>query len=221
MADPDRDYRIGRKLPRHYYQPAERIELVPGVTRKEINESADLYAGSAEALERAGVLRAHMLPAPGHVQISWNPVGVPRAGYGFAPGYLEIRRHHDGTYRARLTVSDAERKRREQLVQQRRRERLAGRRTEHGDCISACRSAETWTPEKLRELCIAGVNIVRATAMQRATDDSLPLEFTESARERIAHHLAELETAIAGAQIVSKRHVCGGKGHLRVAWSAS
>lgn len=214
MADPDRDNRAAhRKLPRHYYQPAERIELVSGVTRQELSTGTDLYAGSAEDLEQAGVLRADMLPAPGRVQIAWRATG----GRVRDAGYLVIRRHHDGTYRVTLNVSDEERERRYQVHKQREREsdeKLSARR-------AARVPAEAWTADKLRAVCIAGVNIVRATTIERAKDDSLPLEFTESARERIAHHLAELETAIAGAQIVSKRHTCGGKGHLRVAWSAS
>jgi hypothetical protein len=66
-----------------------------------------------------------------------------------------------------------------------------------------------------------GVNIVRSVAVRGVAKDSISVEFTPSGRERIEYLLCELETAIAGAQIVDKRSACGGKGHLRVAWSAS
>lgn len=230
MADPDRDYRIGRKLPRHYYQPAERIELVPGVTRKELNEWADLYAGAAEDLERAGVLRADMLPAPGHIQITWNPIGVRQGDYGFAPGHLEIRRHHDGTYRAKLTVSNAERKRREQLMQQRAREWQEKRRAQDGDRINARAPVETLTPEKLRgvskektadDFRAFCLRLCDASWWLDGGDGRYEFRFSDDVRRRIEGLEAEIHTLIEHGSVLPLRPAApAGSGHLRLAWSA-
>jgi hypothetical protein len=208
-----------------YYTPAARIQLVDGVTRKELNSHADLYSGSAEALERAGVLRADMLPAPGHVQIAWRPAGAKSGSRQqgrslcWTPGYLEIRRHHDGTYRAKLVVSDEEqaaRKKAEEAVER----DFNAKRVADSEEGERPRSA-VWDSDQLKRFCIGFVETVRGVVVAGTYKDSLPVEFTASGRDRIERILSDLEAAIAGAQVLPKRVAAGGKGHLRVAWSAT
>jgi hypothetical protein len=205
-----------------YYVPAEGIELVSGVTRKELDSRADLYSGSAEALERAGVLRADLLPPPGHVQIAWRPAGAESRRQGrtlcWTPGYLEIRRHHDGTYRAKLVVSDEEQAARKKAEEAAEHESNA-KRTAGSEQGRSPRSS-VWDADQLKRFCIGLVETLRGVAVARTYKDGLPVEFTDSGRDRIGRILGDLEEAISGAQVVSKRQP-GGKGHLRVAWSAT
>lgn len=212
-----------------YYTPAERIRLVPGVTCKQMDERSDMYAGTAEALERAGVLRAELLPHVGHVQISWRPPGKRTGGsYYWTPGYLEIRRHHDGTYRARLVVSHEEQEKRKAAEKERARrweEQRAAQRPQQTqvsadpqrlhDLLSQAK------PVDLRAACLSAVRSLRRITVDDEVRQHRSVDFTESARNRIGWLLDELDCEINGAQIVDRRHPGGGKGHLSLAWSAS
>jgi hypothetical protein len=73
---------------------------------------------------------------------------------------------------------------------------------------------------ELRTQCLVRVDVIRSLAVDARIRRHLAIEFSESARDRIDRLLCELEAAIAVAQIVHRRHR-GGKGHLRVVWSAS
>jgi hypothetical protein len=102
----------------NYYTPAARIDLDTGVEHnpRGINKQGwraircDLYVGTAEALERCGLLRHDMLP-PGY-SITWRPRGdEPQGGENWyhVPGYIEIiKRPTAGLYHLYRTVSRQE-----------------------------------------------------------------------------------------------------------------
>lgn len=229
MANPERDSRnTGRKRPRHYYQPVERIELVPGVTHKELDETRSLYAGSGEDLEKAGVLRAHMLPAPGQSCITWNAIGARRR-YGYAPGHLEIRRQHDGTYRATLAVSDEERDRRKEEISRRNREvqeeleagirqRLPEMQRRATEQQAEANLEKPVNAERQRDAALAGCELTimwLTGGMVRGASGP----FSPAKTAALVTMIERLMEAIKGAQLVEPRPAAQ-RGHLTVAWSA-
>jgi hypothetical protein len=236
VGDSARDHRTGRKLPRHYYTPGP-IRNVEGVTRSIRDERHDTLTGSAEALISAGVLTAEMLPAPGKCGISWRPSNrqPERGGSWFwVPGYVEVKRRPDGTFHVLLAVSDEEqaiRQAKEEAETEERRRRYAeklNQGTENINQVNWASEEERQRRERraaisardLRAECAKNIDEIRGY-VAGAIREQMPVEFTESGRDRIERILADLEAAVAGAQIVAKRHSGGGKGHLRVAWSAS
>lgn len=98
----------------NYYQPGA-ILLVAGVKHHKGDDRYDSYTGSAEALQRSGILRPDMLPAPGHCSRTWRPLGaqkVPGTNAHDEPGYLKVTRRLDGDFHVFLTVSREEQARR-------------------------------------------------------------------------------------------------------------
>lgn len=210
-----------------YYTPAERIRLVPGVTCKQMDERSDMYAGTAEALERAGVLRAELLPHVGHVQISWRPGKRTGGSYYWTPAYLEIRRHHDGTYRARLVVSYEEQEKRKAAAEDERMRRREEQRTAQRPQTQVGANGQRFydllsqaEPGDLRAACLSALRSLGRITVDDDVRQHRSVDFTESARNRIGWLLGELDCEINGAQIVDRRHPGGGKGHLTLAWSA-
>jgi hypothetical protein len=113
-----------------YYTPAARIEPVAGVTRKPASTVCDVFVGTAEALERSGVLRADMLPGPDSYSIAWRPYGVERhrtelglESIQSMPGFVTISRLPVGGFRVYLAVSREEQAARKAAEKQEQQER--------------------------------------------------------------------------------------------------
>lgn len=103
-------------MPRSRFYTPRPITLVPGVTHRQVDSRTDAYAGSAEALEAAGVLTADMLPAPTKCSMTWAPTGPIKGWTCYAPGYVRIVRHPAGGYRVYVTVSLEEQDRRSEAA---------------------------------------------------------------------------------------------------------
>lgn len=107
----------------HYYTPTAQIKAAHDVAVRQVDERRDQYVGSAEALQKAGVITADMLPAPGRCEISWRPTDArPEFGgsWSWVPGYATVKRDPMGTIRVMLVVSHAEQARRRAAEEARR-----------------------------------------------------------------------------------------------------
>jgi hypothetical protein len=215
----------------HYYTPRP-VKMGPGVKRSTNDAHSDLYAGSAETLERAGVLQADMLPAPGHVGISWRPANMqktPGVSVMWVPGYMEIRRHHDGTYRARLTVSreeqavrkaaENERERHRQADAQRRSEATAKERQEATKALMR-QAFKGMSPATFRDYCMRDIELL-GKALGEDADHNYPLRFGPAAMGKMAALLDQLAALVRDSEVVPRRPENATRGRLRLAWSAS
>jgi hypothetical protein len=116
MVDVKSSNRQGR-----YYTPAARIDQIAGVERTQLSgdcpyRCGDLYVGTAEDLERCGLVPRYCFPAHPSCMATWRPNGVKREdgeSWHEVPGYMEVKRHPSGIYRVRLTVSRDEQARRQ------------------------------------------------------------------------------------------------------------
>lgn len=119
-----------RKHRGSYYTPADRIEMVPGLSKSAGTWAwTDRYAGSADAIAASGLVPRELLPGGPGMPVScarYRPSGVaaPRNGWLHEPGYIQIFANHCGTFRVELTVSLLEQRRR-QVQDQRKREAAA------------------------------------------------------------------------------------------------
>jgi hypothetical protein len=104
-----------------YYKPAGEIRSVPGVVCRQA-DVCDCYTGDAESLVAAGLASRDMFPGqPGRpaATAAYRPL-LDKAELGGSwrdtPGYIEISRRPNGTFRVCLTVGYDEQKRRRQLL---------------------------------------------------------------------------------------------------------
>jgi hypothetical protein len=90
---------------------------VPGLEKRERDHLSDDYCGTGEAFAASGLLPFELLPGqPGRPKsnASYRPLGSEKADLSWwvVPGFIQVARRADGTYRARLAVSHEERARR-------------------------------------------------------------------------------------------------------------
>lgn len=233
--------RSGKKLPRHYYTPEVNIRIVDGVQRKEYDARRDVYSGTAEALESACVLHAAMLPP--RISIAWRPLGAKKEdgeSWFEVPGYLEVHRQRDETFRAVLTV-----RREEQAARLARLRKLrqpetvrpmheptdVGGRSCLGEVANTALRA-TWEfakqegtrvvaaiPDQVRQYYCIGLTTMKAIVQRDRPWDGCTLNYSTATREQMIAVIGELEELIRTAEVHPLRQPGGGKGHLRLVHS--
>ena len=220
-----------KSLPRHYYTPAATINIVNGVDRKAYDTRRDVYSGTAEALEAAGVIHSAMLPAPGHVSIAWRPQGVkkePGESWFWVPGYVNLQRQRDGTYRALFTVSreeQASRAARETLRAKQRERALKRDALLAGPHPPSTRPGEreyeslASTVARVRQVCGVGLGLLKKQVQMGPWDDC-SVSFSTTVRNRMLELVGELEELVSTGELLPVRRSDGERGHLRLVHSA-
>lgn len=210
----------------HYYTPAERIELVPGVKRQRglaNPTSTDTYSGTGEALERSGLLCKEMLPAPGRVKISWRPSNIRKEGHEscpYVPGYMTIWRRPDGTFRADLTVS-----REEQAARKAHAKALEDEEARKAERQAAFdRKQEelgsSKTPGDVREYYLYGLCLIKELPQRETPFIGCQFNYSAETREQMMNLVRQIDTLIRTAAVLPLRRPGGSRGHLRLAWTA-
>lgn len=219
----------------HYYTPAERIELVPGVKRQRglaKPTSTDTYSGTGETLERSGLLCKEMLPAPGRVNISWRPSNIRKEGgesFYYVPGYMTIWRRPDGTFRVDLTVS-----REEQAARKAHAEAIEERERREWEKNEEARKAERQTAFErkqeeqgsratagdVRESYLASLCVIKELPQRETPFIGCQFNYSAETREQMMNLVRQIDTLIRTAAVLPIRRPKSGGGHLRLAWTA-
>lgn len=219
----------------HYYTPAERIELVPGVKRQRglaNPTSTDTYSGTGETLERSGLLCKEMLPAPGRVKISWRASNIRKEGDEscfYVPGYMTIWRQPDGTFRADLTVSREEQAARKAhakaLEEQERREwekNEEARKAERQAALDRKQEerGSSATAGDVRECYLSSLYVIKELAPREKPFIGCQFNYSAETREQMMNLVRQIDTLIRTAAMLPLRRPGGSRGHLRLAWTA-
>lgn len=203
----------------HYYTPVARIALVPGVQKIQSDCRADRYAGNAEALQQSGLLRPDMLPQIGRYSITWRPEGGERLGgqsWFWVPGYIEIRRHLDGSFRVALAVSREEQERRKAQAEEEQKARNQKWERDRAETdIARAASAEQLqaihspaTAAKFRDDALHEMRFVRCLLSRRLRVSDVcawRYDLDEEEAEDFEDALQSIEDVLSRASIVVDR----------------
>lgn len=196
----------------HYYTPAAQIKASPDVAVRPVDERRDQYVGSAEALQKAGVITGRMLPDPDRCEISWRPTDArPEFGesWCYVPGYVTVKRDPMGAIRVMLVVSRAEQARRRAAEEARRRQRNATR-------------AQSVPPDSAPPTAVFFKSTLRhdlRMLWELANSGSNGYALAPADRDGILRLLEEADERLRAARVLDPRqHVT--RGALTLVWTA-
>lgn len=192
----------------------------PGELTREEHPFGDTYVGFAEALIAAGLITADQLPGlPGRNKTMctfYDGVPVKKgANHNHDERYLSIRRQGKRLVVYRGQSEHVQSARIDALRAQNELEAAAKYQEEKRE------EASRRTPDEFRESCLIDVGFMKWSLA--GCNGLFPFKFSTDARAKMVEALRNLEALIRSSEVLPlhPEKTSAGKGHLRLAWSAS